>query len=84
MVTSPLSAAEVKPVPSPISIWVSATAFADIEPKELASLTNTVLAGTCWNLANVTPSDALVEVFTLNTPEPVSYTHLTLPTSDLV
>ena len=44
IVTSPLSAAAVNPVPSPINICWSVTAFADNVPLEFASLTITVFA----------------------------------------
>ena len=58
IVTSPLRAAAVNPVPSPISICVSATALSDGSPDELASLTLTVLAAMCASLALVIDSSA--------------------------
>ena len=74
IVASPLRAAAVKPVPSPISICVSATALADMSPSELASRTITVLAATCCIFANVTPVVVLELSANLTVVIPPSFT----------
>ena len=60
IVTSPDNAAAVKPVPSPINICVSVTAFADKTPELFASLTITVFAAASASSANATPPSFIV------------------------
>ena len=64
IVTSPDNAAAVNPVPSPISICVSVTAFAETTPELLASLTNTVFAAWFAIFAKVTLAFTIESVTT--------------------
>ena len=60
MVASPDRAAAVNPVPSPITIWVVATAKSEGTPDELAFLTLTVLAAISASSALATPPSLIV------------------------